>query len=447
MTDHELLESYRSERSEPAFTTLVQRHIDAVYSAALRQVGSPDLAKELSHAVFNQLAASANGLGRDTHVASWLHTMTCRHATEIMQRERQRARREAAGQKTDSPVDSTWRAIRAMIDEALAKLPARDREAAIRRYFESQSFREIGAALGIPEDAAQKRVSRALDELRAHFAKRSVTTSGTALASALSTHAVETAPFGLGVLVGTSAARAKPSARAAVARVVSAPVARNVSLAAAVLAVGLCLWLSVVRRAQAAGVANARTELARLEARRDAARRQPAPAALPTRIIPSQPDAADPVDARARVLARRIQRLQDYFVRVPEDRSPQMSLLSAVDWIVVADASGDLDDERLEDTSQFGQANAFIQAVCSLDQIASQRFRPLLSAAARAYRKATGRSAITDVRELAPFLSPAEATFLRGYSIVPAPRSAPVNTPPVLHYQRFGASWDLQLDP
>ena len=48
-TDLELLRSYARNRSEPAFTELVRRHIDLVHSAALRMVRDSHLAEEVTH--------------------------------------------------------------------------------------------------------------------------------------------------------------------------------------------------------------------------------------------------------------------------------------------------------------------------------------------------------------------------------------------------------------
>src|SRR5262249_31135042 len=83
-----------------------------------------------------------------------------------------------------------------LLDEALAKLSARDRDALLLRFFEQRDFAGIGTALGASADAARKRVDRALDQLRLHLVKRGITTTATALSGALAAHGVETVPSG-----------------------------------------------------------------------------------------------------------------------------------------------------------------------------------------------------------------------------------------------------------
>ena len=54
--DSQLLGRYAREKSQDAFAEIVRRHLDLVYSAALRQVRSPQLAEEVAQSVFSDLA-------------------------------------------------------------------------------------------------------------------------------------------------------------------------------------------------------------------------------------------------------------------------------------------------------------------------------------------------------------------------------------------------------
>lgn len=58
-SDAQLLRDYAERGVEAAFAEIVARHTDLVYSAALRQVYSPDLARDVTQSVFTDLALKA----------------------------------------------------------------------------------------------------------------------------------------------------------------------------------------------------------------------------------------------------------------------------------------------------------------------------------------------------------------------------------------------------
>ena len=86
-----------------------------------------------------------------------------------------------------------WEKIRPTLDDAMHELKETDREAILLRYFENQQFAEVGAKLGLNENAARMRVERALEKLRDIFTKRGITTA-TALASVISANAFKWRP-------------------------------------------------------------------------------------------------------------------------------------------------------------------------------------------------------------------------------------------------------------
>jgi DNA-directed RNA polymerase specialized sigma24 family protein len=69
---------------QDAFAALVNRHLNLVYSAALRQVRSPQLAEEISQSVFTQLARHAASLKPGTILAAWLHQVTHHAAIDVL---------------------------------------------------------------------------------------------------------------------------------------------------------------------------------------------------------------------------------------------------------------------------------------------------------------------------------------------------------------------------
>jgi RNA polymerase sigma factor (sigma-70 family) len=199
--DAQLLDAYAGEASEPAFTELVTRHIDLVYSAALRVVaGDAHLARDVTQIVFLDLARKARGLPRDVFLAGWLHRHTCFVAKKAVRTERRRRDRERIAmemKELDDNPQATWEQIAPYLDESLNQLNTSDRTAIVLRFLKQQDLGVVGAALGISDDAAQKRVSRALEKLRVLLNRRGVLLPATVLPSLLATHAITAAPAGL----------------------------------------------------------------------------------------------------------------------------------------------------------------------------------------------------------------------------------------------------------
>lgn len=207
MTDRELLDQLSRDRSEAAFTELVRRHIDLVHSAALRQLGDADAARDITQNVFLLLTREAGLLPAAVILSGWLYRTTRNLCLETLRRDRRRREREhtAAEQLMNDATANPWEQVAPALEPAMDELGETDRQAILLRYFENKSLREVGVALGLGEDAAQKRVSRALDRLRDIFSRRGVSLSATALAGSLAAGAVQAAPAGLAVTISTAA--------------------------------------------------------------------------------------------------------------------------------------------------------------------------------------------------------------------------------------------------
>ncbi|HEX3627330.1 MAG TPA: sigma-70 family RNA polymerase sigma factor [Verrucomicrobiae bacterium] len=201
-TDMDLVRQYAQCGSEEAFATLVSRHVNLVYSVALRQVRDPHLAEEITQTVFIILARKAGSLGSATVISGWLYR-TARYASAkalTLRRRRQDREQEAymRSQLHDNPSDThTWRQIEPLLETAMGRLGQSDQNALALRFFEGRSFKEVAAALGTTEAATKMRVNRALEKLRTSFAKRGLALSVAAVAGALSAHSVQAAPIGL----------------------------------------------------------------------------------------------------------------------------------------------------------------------------------------------------------------------------------------------------------
>ncbi len=209
-TDLELLARYARNQAEDAFAEIVRRRLDLVFSAALRQVRSPQLAEEVAQSVFSDLARNAAQLRPDTILSAWLYHVTHRTAIDVVRRESRRQLREQIATEMNAMNGTTddWTQIEPLLDEAMHALDETDRAAVLLRYFENRTLREVGEKFGASEDAARKRVSRAVDRLREFFAKRGVTVGANGLAVVISANAIQAAPAGLAATISMAAALA-----------------------------------------------------------------------------------------------------------------------------------------------------------------------------------------------------------------------------------------------
>jgi RNA polymerase sigma factor (sigma-70 family) len=213
LDDRQLLRQYAQDGSEAAFSELVARYVNLVYSAALRRTaGDFARAQDVAQLVFTDLALKACTLSPGIVLAGWLHRATRFAAGQLLRGEHRRQAREqealAMNALASDPAPD-WDQIRPLLDAALDQLDQADRDALLLRYFEQCSLAEVGHRLGSNEEAARKRVSRALDKVRAYLTRRGVTTTAAALTAVISVNAVQVAPAGLAAaLTGASLASA-----------------------------------------------------------------------------------------------------------------------------------------------------------------------------------------------------------------------------------------------
>lgn len=269
-TDAELLHRYAGQKDDRAFAEFVQRHLDLVYTTALRTVGGRrHVAEEIAQKVFADAARKSATLCHHPVLTGWLYRSTRYVAMEANRSELRRQKLNqgyAAMSDSSSPAESAavWEQLRPVIDGAMEQLRKRDRELLLLRFFQGLTFPEIAARLGLSEDAARRRAERALEKLRGHLGKRGVTSTGSALGLVLANQAVASAPAGLATVVTTAALASAPATGGLLAFLI---MNKTVAPAlGALLAAGATtlVWTTVIPGITAAEVSELRVENSRL---------------------------------------------------------------------------------------------------------------------------------------------------------------------------------------
>jgi RNA polymerase sigma factor (sigma-70 family) len=200
MDDAELLREFVESRSEKAFAGLVAKYINLVYSTALRMVQDAALAKDVAQMVFIQLARKAPLIRSGNALPGWLYRVTRCQAANILRDDRTRRQRETEAMNmilTNAESSVAWESIAPHLEEAMNTLSSADQNAVVLRFFQGRSWREVGGALALNEDTAQKRVSRAVEKLRSYFVRRGIGISASLIVSVIAANAVQAAPAGL----------------------------------------------------------------------------------------------------------------------------------------------------------------------------------------------------------------------------------------------------------
>jgi RNA polymerase sigma factor (sigma-70 family) len=163
-----LLEAFvASNRSEKAFATLVGSLGGLVYTSALRRKQNSQLAEEISQNVFAIMARKADALVRHPSLMAWIFEATRLQSANALRSEKRRQRKLAAlasEANTQDAVSSyhieneaSWEDAVPVLDEALDRLPVKEREMVLQRFYEGRKFREIAAQQDQSEAACRMR--------------------------------------------------------------------------------------------------------------------------------------------------------------------------------------------------------------------------------------------------------------------------------------------------
>lgn len=196
MSEYELLEAFIKKRSEEAFAELVSRYAGLVYSVARRRMANATLAEDITQIVFIRFAKTPPKVKSHAELVSWLHRTTVNVTIDTWRSETRRRNREqqATIMESNTSENEIWDEITPNLDEALNQLNEQDRQALLLRFFGRKAMRDVGFALGVSEDAAKMRVSRALDRLRTQLGVGGTACTVAVLGTILAERSVEAVP-------------------------------------------------------------------------------------------------------------------------------------------------------------------------------------------------------------------------------------------------------------
>ena len=341
-----------------------------------------------------------------------------------------------------------WAQVEPLLDEAMEALEETDRSAILLRYFENKSLRDVGQTLGTSEDAAQKRVSRAVERLREFFAQRGVTVGASGLVIVITANAVQAAPAGLAATISTAAALTGTAFQTTTAIAATKTIVMTTlpkTLVAVVIAASLSMPVLVQYRDQARlreikEVSLQRAErLAELRAenegfsnllaqaktaqppmneqfnevlrlRGEVGRLQAAVQEL-TGPKTNEPLSREEVlDSMRRLYLNRVNRLKQFFAANPAEAVPELQYLTDKDWLELVT----YDHHRLDPDGRYALSSARSKAQISFA-------KSVLDAALRQYGRNNNGQFPTDLSQLVPyFKSSVDPSVLEHWAILPA---------------------------
>lgn len=199
-SDSDLLRDFAFKQNQASFAEVVQRHLGFVYAVCVRRLRDPGKAQDAAQAVFIALARKARNVADAPSLQGWLHRSACLQTRHLMRSENNRLNREGTALRLGTTMGNASEPlgeIGAVIDDVLSELPESDREAIMRRFFNGESYAEVGAKLRVTENAARMRVERAMAKMRSLLEKRGISSTAAALGAALPTYASAQVPAGL----------------------------------------------------------------------------------------------------------------------------------------------------------------------------------------------------------------------------------------------------------
>ena len=422
-SDQQLLERYLSQKDEKAFEVLVARHLNLVFGTAMRCVGSEHLAEEIAQLVFLDLASKPPSFTSGTPICAWLYQVARNKSVDLVRKESKRKKRERSVEpiQTTSNEPDPWASIEPSLDAALESLNLNDRTAIILRFFESKSFREMGHALGVTEEAARKRTARSIEKLWQYFRKNGFGIHSQDLESLLAVRSTFIAPAGLALSISSAVQSLNASSllMTALNTIPTMTYIKKTALAGILIfsaGTGIYQTRNAIRISHASEKQTAMYEekISRLENERDAKSKKAETALQEINRLKGDLDELHrlrgevsryrsemnkmrelqsqktSIKNTADKLEHRVNTLKEQFHSQPGAWVPEMSLLSDVDWFLAVPHEID-NDAQLRYT------------MSKIRNIAERRLGNLISESLSAFQKETQRKFPENIQELIPF--------------------------------------------
>lgn len=379
-TDQDLLRDVAEGSAEAAFEELTRRHLDLVYGVAFRVTGDPEAAKDVAQTVFMDLARKAARLRSDVVLPAWLYraaafaaAKACRHERRRLSRETEAMRQHQLLSGPDEPDDD----LLPFLDDALGRLPEADRSALILRFLSRQDLRTVGNSLGVSEDAARKRVDRALERLRTLLAREGRALPVSTLVLGLGVIGSQTAPPALAATV--VAAGLSAAAMPAVATVAFLPIKVWVG----VLGIALVGWTIY----QETTLRSLRRTLEDARAAQQASQPVEAPAPTPA-PVPSQSAELAHLRSQAAVLRGRLSALPAPARGEPQATSPVVLVAGVEVALTALEEAGSASPEAAVQSAlaalQRGDLSRFLELTVLDQEVREAQERELAEAPAAA---------------------------------------------------------------
>ena len=329
---------------------------------------------------------------------------------------------------------SDWTHVEPFLDEAMHTLDETDRAAVLLRYFENKTLREVGQTLGTSDDAAQKRVSRAVERLREFFSKRNVTIGVSGLVAVISANAVQAAPAGLAVTISAAVLAGTAVSTSTLVAATKAIVMTTIQKALITATIAAVAGAGIYEARQAATMrsqvqtlqqqqAPLAEQIRQLQRERDEATNRLASLANeiaslkrnPTELLKLRGEVArlqntanDPAESAVKNTLAKVNLLKQRLEQTPGAKIPEFQFLTEQDWLNATKNNLDTDDD-------------YRRAFSELRNAAGQNFRPMMQLALRQYIQANNGQFPTDLSQLQPYFNPpVDAAILPRWQILPA---------------------------